>query len=71
MMSVPGLACAFAIALQLNFGLAVAAASTEAQQVEPTPMKGNENPSQPKEKSTQETSSPGTAPKTQQEPDCE
>lgn len=65
------LACALAITLQLNFGLAAAAAGTEAPQVEPPPMNGRKDPSQPKEKSTQETSSPSTAPKTQEEPDCE
>ena len=69
MMRVPGLACALAITLQLNFGLAVATASTEAR-VESTPTNGSENPSQPKEKSTQETSSPSTA-ATQEEPDCD
>ena len=70
MMKVPGLACALAVALQLNFGLAVAAESTEAR-IESTPAKGTENSSQPKEKSTQEPSSPSTAAKTQEEPDCE
>lgn len=71
MMRVPGLACALAITLQLNFGLAIAAAGTETQQVESPPANGSEDPSQPKEKSTQETSSPSTAVKTQEEPDCD
>lgn len=71
MMRLPSLACALAITLQLNFGLTAAAAGTEAPQVDSPPTNGSNDPSQPKEKSTQQTSSPSTAPKTQQEPDCE
>jgi len=69
MTRISSLACAMAAMLHLSFGAAIAADTTESQQVQPTATSTPENSSNPKEALPSTNTSQSTT-TTQEEPDC-